>query len=119
MKKNLLPLAALMGLSACATNDRTLPEAAAGETAIPCVSSNGIAEWTVTGDDELDIQALNGTWYHVRTAAKCPRLRTALALGFATSGLDQLDRHGAIIAQGHRCAVGSVVKSPAPPKKAS
>jgi hypothetical protein len=96
MKAHPLFIFMLAGLCACSTAGGR----PSGETAIPFVSGNGIAEWKVAGDDALYIKAINGDWYHVRTMGRCPRLRTALSLGFVTSGIDQLDRHGAIIAEG-------------------
>lgn len=80
------------------------------ETYIPYVSSNGIVEWEVAGDDALYIRAITGGWYLVRTMNACPRLKTAVALGFVTRGVDELDRHGAIVAEGQRCPVISVIR---------
>ena len=108
-------LAAALLLSACATPGEQL---AAGETAIPFVSSTGVIEWRVLGDSALYVRGSNNQWYLVRTMGACPRLRTATSLGFVTAGLDQLDRHGAILAQGWRCAVQSVVRSGEPPAEA-
>jgi hypothetical protein len=106
-------LGAVTALSAC-----TATGSASGETSIPYVSRDGIVEWEVAADDALYIKAVNGDWYYVRTGGRCPRLRTAISLGFVTSALDQLDRHGAIIAEGQRCQVASVAKSVPPPTKA-
>jgi hypothetical protein len=85
------------------------------ERAIPFVHSDGIIEWKVGGRDTLYVRAMNGSWYLVRTSAPCPRLRTAMALGFETSPGDQLDRYGAILADGWRCQIASVTLSPPPP----
>jgi hypothetical protein len=38
-----------------------------------------------------------------------------MALGFETSAGDQLDRYGAILADGWRCQIASVTLSPPPP----
>ena len=68
--------------------------------------------------DTLYVRGGNGDWYLVRTTNRCSRLRSALGLGFQTSALDQLDRHGAILVEGVRCPVASVTRSSGPPKKA-
>jgi len=97
--------------------------AAAGEvpaeTSIPFVSSIGSVEWSRASDSALYVRGGNGRWYLVRTMNRCTRLRTALAIGFQTSALDQLDRHGAILVQGQRCPVASVTRSAGPPRRAS
>jgi len=115
MNLKMLLMAALAPVAGCATTEPRLP---AGETAIPFVRSTGVLEWRVVADDALYIRGGNNQWYFVRTSSLCPRLYTALSLGFVTSALDQLDRYGAIIAEGQRCPVASVKKSgPPPPKK--
>jgi hypothetical protein len=105
--------AALAGCAAGASAEET-----AGETAIPFVSSIGSVEWKRAADDAVYIRGGNGEWYLVRTTNRCTRLRSALALGFHTSALDQLDRHGALLVQGQRCPVASITRSGEPPKKA-
>lgn len=91
---------------------------APAETAIPFVSSIGSVEWQRASDNSVYIRGGNGSWYLVRTMNRCTRLRTAIALGFQTSALNQLDRHGALLVQGQRCPVESVTRSGDPPRKA-
>lgn len=86
------------------------------ETSIPFVRSEGVLDWQVTGDNSLYLRGYNGRWYFVRTTNRCPRLVDALALGFVVSANDQLDRYGAILAQGMRCPVASVTYA-APPNR--
>ncbi len=93
-------------------------ETPTGETVIPFMSSLRAVEWKAAGDDSLYLRGGNGDWYFVRTANRCTRLRAARAIGFQTSALDQLDRHGEILVQGVRCPVASIVRSGEPPKKA-
>lgn len=108
-------IASLAALGACAT-----PQAGVeGETAIPFVSTNGIVDWRAAADDALYIRGVTGDWYLVRTMGPCPRLRTAISLGFVTRGIDQLDRGGSIIAQGQTCPVASVRRSAPPPGERS
>ena len=106
---------ALLALAGCAT--AATPQASPNETAIPFVSNIGSVEWKAAGDDAAYVRGGNGQWYLVRTSNRCTRLRSSLALGFETSALDQLDRHGALLVQGQRCPVASVTLSDGPPKK--
>ena len=112
--RNILSLAVL-GLAAT-------PAAAAketpGETVIPFVASMSNVEWKAASDDSLYLRGGNGDWYFIRTANRCTRLRAASAIGFHTSALGQLDRYGAILVQGVRCPVASIVRSDGPPRKA-
>jgi hypothetical protein len=105
----LLPL-----LGACATAGS---REATDETYIPYVSSNGVVEWRATSDDTVYLRAVTGGWYRVQTMGRCSVLLDALSLGFYTSANGQLDRFGAILAEGRQCPVASVVRSDAPPEK--
>ena len=111
-KTTLLLAAALMG-GAASSAGNTRGE----ETAIPFVRSNGILDWKAASDDSLYVRGSNGRWYMVRTMNRCPRLKTAITLGFDTSALDQLDRHGAILAEGWRCPIDTITFSEGPPRK--
>lgn len=116
--RNLLSAFLLAALPSCSGPGSGRP-AAAGETAIPFVRSNGILDWRAAGDEALYIRGNSGDWYFVRTMSPCTRLKTALTLGFVTSAGDQLDRYGAILAEGQRCQIESVVRSDPPPEKTS
>lgn len=105
-------LALWAGSAATAT-----PPAASGETAIPFISSLNSVEWKAVSNDSLYVRGGNGNWYFVRTSNRCTRLRQASGIGFQTSALDQLDRHGAILVEGVRCPVASVVRSDGPPRR--
>lgn len=104
-------------LSACASVAPLDPAEEAAQAVIPFANSNGIQEWKVVSGDSLYIQGQNGDWFFVRTMGECPRLRTASTLGFDTAGLDRFDRFSAILAEGQRCPVASVVRSSPPPRK--
>ena len=110
----IVSLLVLAAATACAAS---AAERDSGETAIPFVKTDGIIDWKVGADDELFVRGANGGWYLVRTMNRCTRLKTAQTLGFETSALDQLDRFGAILAEGQRCPVASVTRSGEPPKK--
>lgn len=85
-----------------------------GETVIPFMSSLNAVEWEAASDDSLYLRGPRGDWYFIRTSNRCSRLRSSLGIGFQTSALDQLDRHGAILVQGVRCPVESIVRSDGP-----
>ena len=112
LKTGLIGLAILAGTATAAAAE------APAETSIPFVSSIGSVEWKAASDKALYVRGGNGSWYFVRTTNRCTRLRAARAIGFETSALDQLDRHGAVLVQGQRCPVASVTRSAGPPKKA-
>lgn len=84
-----------------------------GESSIASVSR--MLEWRRGGEDLLYIRSLTGKWYSVQLDGRCGRLATADTLGFETSALGQLDRFGAIVAQGERCPIRSVMRIEAPP----
>ena len=88
-----------------------------GETVIPFMSSLNAVEWKAASDDSLYVRGPRGDWYFIRTMNRCSRLRSSPGIGFQTSALDQLDRHGAILVQGVRCPVESITRSAGPPRK--
>lgn len=92
-------------------------EPASRETVIPFMNSLSNVEWKAASNDSLYLRGGNGDWYFVRTSNLCTRLRAANGIGFQTSSGGQLDRHGAILVQGVRCPVASIVRSGGPPRK--
>ena len=115
LKLSLLGLAAAAGGAAAAAAS---PPAASGETVIPFIHSLNAVEWKAASDRTLYLRGGRGEWYFIRTSNRCNRLRSANGIGFETSAIDQLDRHGAILVEGVRCPVESIVRSDGPPKKA-
>lgn len=91
-------------------------EKPSGEIVIPFMSSLTNVEWKAASDDSLYLRGPRGDWYFVRTTNRCTRLWAARGIGFQTFR-GQLDRHGAIMVQGVRCPVASIVRSDGPPKK--
>jgi hypothetical protein len=106
---------AILGLAA---GSAAAADTAPGETAIPFINSLSNVEWKAASNDSLYLRGGNGDWYFVRTTNRCTRLRAAHGIGFQTSALGQLDRHGAILVQGVRCPIASIVRSGEPPRKA-
>jgi len=87
------------------------------ETRIPFVTSMSNIEWEAASDDSLYLRGPKGEWYFVRTTNRCTRLLAARGIGFHASAGGQLDRHSAIMVQGVRCPVASIVRSEGPPPK--
>ncbi|HEX8625385.1 MAG TPA: DUF6491 family protein [Allosphingosinicella sp.] len=94
------------------------PLDAGRETRIPFVTSMSNIEWQPASDDSLYLRGPKGDWYFIRTMNRCSRLLVARGIGFHASAGGQLDRHSAIMVQGVRCPVASIVRSEGPPKKA-
>jgi hypothetical protein len=113
MRKRLSLLVMALAAGCATAAERDAP----GETYIPYVNRDGVSEWRVGGSDSVYVRAVTGGWYLVRTMGRCSRLRSALSLGFETSALGQLDRHGAILAGGFRCPVESITRTQEPPKR--
>jgi hypothetical protein len=105
-------LAAAVALTGCAT---THGAGRSSETGIPFVASNGILEWRAANENLLYIRGFDGKWYQARTMGKCARLLAATSLSFDVNVPGELDRHGAIIAEGWRCPLASVTRSDPPP----
>jgi len=93
------------------------PASKAEETYVPNVRSEGVAEWETDGENGLYLMSQDGRWYYARTAERCPRLDSAVTLGFETRGPDRLDRYGTVIAEGWRCRLESVTYSEGPPRR--
>lgn len=87
------------------------------ETRIPFVTSMSNIEWKAASDDSLYLRGPKGDWYFIRTMNRCSRLLVARGIGFHASAGGQLDRHSAIMVQGVRCPVASIVRSEGPPPK--
>lgn len=104
-------------LSLAAAGAAAAPVDEAAETKIPFVNSMSNIEWKAASDDSLYLRGPKGDWYFVRTANRCTRLLAAHGIGFHASVGGQLDRHSAIMVQGVRCPVASIVRSEGPPRK--
>jgi hypothetical protein len=86
------------------------------QSGVPFVSSTGVIEWRVIDSRTLYVKAVTNEWFLVKTMNSCSRMRPATSLGFVTArGTDELDHHGAILAEGQRCPVESVSRAEEPP----
>ena len=111
MRNGLFLISLALAASGAAAKDMS------GETVIPFINSMSNIEWKAASNDSLWVRGGRGEWYFVRTSNRCSRLQAANGIGFHTSALGQLDRHGAILVQGVRCPVASIVRSDGPPEK--
>ncbi|HEY0115581.1 MAG TPA: DUF6491 family protein [Allosphingosinicella sp.] len=112
-----LLLAAALGLALQPAGAATPAAPDAQETAVPDAGRDGILEWKADGDRALYLRSLTGGWYYARTANRCSRLNSASSLRFLTRGSRDLDRYGAVIAEGWRCPLVSVTRSGPPPRE--
>ena len=88
------------------------------QSVITNVSPNGILEWKADGNKGMWIRASTGKWHYATfMGGSCARLASASGLTFDTSPLNQFDNHSAIVAEGWRCPIVSLVPSDGPPKK--
>lgn len=110
----MLKLAMLGLIAGCVT---AVAEVSSDETEISYANRDGIVDWEAAGDDLLYVHALTGGWYRIRTMGRCSGLKTAVSLGFEASSLGQLDRHSAVVADGRRCPIVSVVRAEGPPPR--
>src|SRR5262245_6835261 len=108
-----LALMVLTAASACAETPAVQPTAdARPEVRIPRM--NAFLEWVADGHQGVFIRADTGRWYYARTQSPCPRLRPSIALSFYAPN-NELDRFGALRAEGWRCPLVSVTESDPPP----
>ncbi|HTU11249.1 MAG TPA: hypothetical protein VMG08_10175 [Allosphingosinicella sp.] len=63
------------------------------------------------------IRAYDGRWYYARTLDECPRLTATAPLRLIASPGGYFDRNSAVVADGWRCLVSSVVASDGPPSR--
>ena len=91
--------------------------AASGETSIPFVDMGGIRDWQAIDDSSLYVQGSNRSWYLAKLLAPCTDLTFATTIGFETKGVNRLDRFGAVVVNGQRCALSSFIASGPPPAK--
>lgn len=90
-------------------------QSAPAETRVP--EMGRFIEWRADGEQGVFIRAYNGRWYYARTESPCARLDSTQRLNFQTAPNGDLDRFGAVVAEGWRCQLSSVVESGPPPSR--
>lgn len=67
--------------------------------------------------DVVYLETTNRRWYRAELLGNCLNLPFANAIGIDTRGSRTLDRFSAVIVEGDRCPIQSLVEVPGPPKK--
>jgi hypothetical protein len=112
MRHTALAAAALAaGLSSLAVAQ---PAGHEPEARIAFVNHGGIRNFRAAGRETVYLQDRGRQWYRAELMGPCPGLPWALALGVETRGTSSLDRFGALIIEGQRCQLHSLVRVDAP-----
>ena len=93
------------------------PAVAATEVQIPFAKTN-IWNWQVVDDKTVLIQDQSRCWYKATLFGACINLGFANRIGFDSSPGGTFDKFSAILVEGRRCPLSSLVKSDPPAKKA-
>jgi len=81
-------------------------------------NQGAIRNFETDGNDGLWLEDRQRRWYYAEIAGGCQELNFAQAIGFDTLGSPRFDRFSAIIVDGERCLVSSLVTSDKPlPRK--
>ena len=120
MKPNLaLSLAALLlPLSAAAADEPERPREIGVEASIAFPAYGTVRNFEADGDDGIWIEDQRRDWYYATLTGYCPDLDFVQAIAIDTRGIARLDKYGAIIVNGQRCAFTSFVTAEKPlPRK--
>ncbi len=114
----LAPLLALGLAASPALAGAGQPKTQASEEArIPFVNNGGIRDWRAEGSDAVYVQDNARRWYKATLMHRAIGLPFAQAIGFETRGVDSFDRFSAIVVDGQRIPVQSLVRVEDPPSK--
>jgi hypothetical protein len=89
------------------------PARDSAEVRIPRMGS--FLDWRPDGISGLYIRADTGSWYYARLQTECPRLAHRSNIRFEAAPNGDLDRYGAVRAEGWRCQIASITRSGPPP----
>lgn len=119
MKPNLaLFLAALLFSLSGAANGADPARRLGVEASIAFPTHGTVRNFEADGDDGLWIEDQHRSWYYAKLTGFCPDLPYAQTIGIDAGGLARLDKFGAIVVGGHRCAFTSFVTAAEPlPRK--
>lgn len=119
MNTNLaLSLAALLLPLSAAANGAEPSRRLGVEASIAFPAHATVRNFEADGDDGIWIQDQRRSWYYARLTGFCPDLPYAQTIGIDAGGLARLDKFGAIVVGGHRCAFTSFVTAAEPlPRK--
>lgn len=88
------------------------------EAQISFPNEGAIRNFEADGNDGLWLEDRQLRWYYAEIAGGCQELNFAHAIGFDTRGAPRFDKFSAIIVDGERCPISSLVTSEKPlPRK--
>ena len=118
-RKLALSLAAfLLPLAAAAADEPEKPREIGVEASIAFPAYGTVRNFEADGDDGIWIEDQRRDWYYAKLTGFCPDLDFVQAIAIDTRGTSRLDRYGAIIVNGQRCAFTSFVTAEKPvPRK--
>lgn len=88
------------------------------EASIAFPSYGTIRNFEADGDDGVWIEDQRRDWYYAKLTGICPDLDFVQTIGIDTRGTARLDRFGAVLVNGQRCAFTSFVTAEKPlPRK--
>jgi hypothetical protein len=94
------------------------PAAAKEEVAIPFARFGGIDDWRADGNQALYIKGRGSSdWYYAKLMAPCQGLPFAQKIGFESEASGSFDKFSAIMVDGQKCQLVSLVKSEKPSDK--
>lgn len=109
--------AALLSMQPVLAKELT-PRAIGVEASIPFPSYGTVRNFEANGDDGVWIEDQQRNWYYASILGPCTDLNFTQVIGIDTRGTAQLDKFGAIIVKGQRCAISSFVTANKPlPRK--
>ncbi|MEP7243735.1 MAG: DUF6491 family protein [Gammaproteobacteria bacterium] len=88
------------------------------DVTIPFANRGGIKDWQADSDHGLWVQDVHSKWYYAKFLGTCTGLSFAQSIAFDTKPVGTFDRFSSVIVPREgRCAVQSLEKSGAPPRK--
>ena len=93
------------------------PKTKSAEAQILFANQGGIQDWRAHDDEGLYVRDRNGQWYYASLFSTCFGLSTANGIGFVTTPGGGFDRFSAIMVEGNKCPVVSLLKSDPPKAK--
>lgn len=108
---------ALLASVAIGAAHAAAPANKAKEAAIHFADSGGIYDYKAVNDHELYIQSRDRSWYKAELLGPCDGLQYATGIGFQTEPSGDLTKFGAVLVNGHRCVVTSLVAIEGKPPK--
>ncbi|KQZ65140.1 hypothetical protein ASD67_08000 [Sphingopyxis sp. Root1497] len=104
----------MLPLSAAAAAEPASPREIGVEASIAFPAYGTVRNFEADGDDGIWIEDQRRDWYYAKLTGYCPDLDFVQAIAIDTHGTARLDKFGAIIVNGQRCAFTSFVTAEKP-----